>query len=243
MPLFVGEYLQKKQTTSTRSRNQDIDKNCIHPAPTTRPQPRSSKLPKSTAGPLAGENSRAGNGVGRRGRVVQVKHDAGVVGLVRAGEADAGRYAAAGAAGDVDLGALHVQLGAGVAAGAVQRDQLDPQQVLARRDALGDAEVDLALVRDQLVDRPRAGGALQAVRVDLEPRQARHGGRRGVVDLGQVRDDGPLVRGADRVVAVGGVEAGEGVVELGGHGGAGGDLGGWVSGLGLGFFGGGMCAG
>lgn len=63
--------------------------------------------------------------------VVDVNKDTGIASLVRAGEADERRRAAAATVVDLDLRAGDVELGAAGAAGAVEGDVLRAQQVLA----------------------------------------------------------------------------------------------------------------
>jgi hypothetical protein len=162
----------------------------------------------STAG--AGDRPRPGDlvlapaVVGVTLGVVDADDDTRVVGRVGAGEADrlGGREVAR--AGDLDLGALHVELGAAGEAGRVQRQQLDAHQVVAGRDALRHGEVVPAVVADHLVDGPDA--ARQALLGNLEPPQAVGGGGRGVVDLGEVDLDrawGVEVVSYERIQGVG----------------------------------------
>lgn len=78
----------------------------------------------------------AGSGVGQ-GSLVDVDEDAGVTGLIRAGELDAGGGSRA-AAGDLDLEAGHVELSATLAARAVQSKGLGADEVVASSQSLGD---------------------------------------------------------------------------------------------------------
>jgi hypothetical protein len=72
---------------------------------------------------------------------VQLEQDARVGGLVGAGERDQrARVERARAARDGELRARDVELGPAGRAGAVQRDVLGPQQVVAVGDALGDLD-------------------------------------------------------------------------------------------------------
>lgn len=85
-------------------------------------------------------------------RAVDLDDDAGVIGRVGAGEAD-GRPGRLGAAtGHADLRAAGVELGTTLRVGRVQRQRLDAQQVVARRDAGRQVELDPAVVGDQVVD-------------------------------------------------------------------------------------------
>lgn len=78
---------------------------------------------------------------------------------------------------------LHVELRLALLAGRVQRDDLGAQQVVTRRDAAGQGEVDPSTIVDHAVDPPLAR-AVQPVLVHLEPLEPR-GARAGcVVDLG-----------------------------------------------------------
>lgn len=95
--------------------------------------------------------SRAGQSVVGGHRVVDVDEQTGVGGLVRAGQGDQGARAAVAAAGDGDLAARDVELGATLAASAVQRDVLDAEEVVAVGQGLRDGDVDLAQTCVQVV--------------------------------------------------------------------------------------------
>ena len=109
---------------------------------------------------------------------VQVVRNPRVGALVRARQTDSGRSLARTAGDDIDLGTLHVELRAGVAASRVQRDQLTTEQVLARSNASGDGDGLLALVGDQAVDAPFC--PIEGVLGDLNTLVSRTHGR--VVD-------------------------------------------------------------
>ena len=117
-------------------------------------------------GHLAGEGLGARVGVAGGNGVVEVELDTGVLGVVGAGEGDAGGLAGT-AALDLDLGAAEVELGAARLAGRVQGNVLDAEQVVAGRDAGGDGGRDLAAA----VRGPgeAALGEVGPVLVDLEP--------------------------------------------------------------------------
>lgn len=70
--------------------------------------------------------------------------------------------------------------------------------VLARLEVAGQGEVGLAACRNQSVCGPRAGGAIVASLRDFGPDGR---GARILKVLGNPRDDGPLVRAGDDVVA------------------------------------------
>lgn len=109
---------------------------------------------------LAGLDRRTRRRVAGRHGVVDVDHDAGVGGLVGAGERDAvPRVPGAGAAADADLRARDVELRAAGAAGAVQRDVLGTQQVLAVLQAAGDGDWDGAGAFEVSVGFIGRGGA------------------------------------------------------------------------------------
>lgn len=164
--------------------------------------------PPSANTRLAADGARAGGlvralvVVGLASAAVNADLDAGVVGLVGARQGDGLAGLEVAAASDLDLGAGAVELGATLAAGAVQSEQLNAEQVLARGDALGHVEVVPAAALDHAVDGPLATAGVEVVLGDLEPAQAlvRAGG--SVVDLGEPGGDGALVRGGDRVVNV-----------------------------------------
>lgn len=85
-------------------------------------------------------------------RPIDLDDDAGVVGLVGSWEAD-GRPGRLGAAArHADLRAARVELGPALRVGRVQRQRLDAQQIVTRRDARRQVEPDPAVVGDQVVD-------------------------------------------------------------------------------------------
>ena len=96
------------------------------------------------------------------------------------------------------------------------------EEILAGLDARRDCERDLALVRDQPIHRPLRIARGVSVFVDLEPLKASDVRLRGVVHLGEVRDDRAFVRGVDGVRWIRRVCAIESMVPFGGEGGAGG---------------------
>lgn len=149
-----------------------------------------------------GEDRRAGDGVAG-GPAVDVDGDTRVAALVGTWELDGRGGGSACGAGNADLHAAHVELGAGVAACAVQRDELAAEEVVAVGDVGGDLDVPVAGAGVEAVDGPYA--AAEALLLDLEPVEgAGGGGGGGVVDLGEVDDDGALVGGGDWVVTVSG---------------------------------------
>ena len=92
----------------------------------------------------AGGHSRAGVDVAGRGRPVQLVHDAGVVGAVRAGEGDeAGSPDGASAAGDRDLGTRQIQLSTAGSRGRMKSNVFNAQEVLAVSNATGYLHGDL----------------------------------------------------------------------------------------------------
>jgi hypothetical protein len=113
---------------------------------------------------LALEHRGAGARV-RLGARVQVEQNPRVGRLVRTGERNCRRRLARAGARDVDLRTLHVELGTGLRAGRVQRNQLAAEEVLAWRNAGGDCDRLLALVLDQTVDAPC--GTVEGVFGDL----------------------------------------------------------------------------
>ena len=113
-------------------------------------------------------------------------------------EADSRRRLAAGAAHDIDLRALHVELRTGVVAGTVQGNHLGAEKVLAGGDARGDGDGVLALAVDDLLGTPDA--VVEAVLLDLEPAVADARVGRGIADLLQVGDARALVGAVHNVV-------------------------------------------
>lgn len=135
---------------------------------------------------------------------VNVDEDARVVLLVGTRERDGGARGGAAAAANLELRAAHVELGGLARLGRVQRQDLDAEQVVAGRDAGGQVEVGPAVVGDEVVDPPQLGRRVKGVLPDLEPLLARLGRRRRVVDLGEPRRHGALVRLGNGVVRVAG---------------------------------------
>lgn len=91
---------------------------------------------------LAGESGRAGVGVGRRDRVVDVDQDAGVLGGVRPREGSQFRRRGAPTTGDNQLPARQIELCGALALRHVQCDVLVAHQVVASRNALRDGNGD-----------------------------------------------------------------------------------------------------
>lgn len=75
----------------------------------------------------------------------------------------------------------HVELSTRVRTSSVESDELDTEEVLARGNATGDGEGDLALVGDQLVNGP--GATVKTVMVDLEPLEASDSGLSSIGNL------------------------------------------------------------
>lgn len=92
----------------------------------------------------------------------------------------------------------------------MQGDDLRTNEVVTRRNVLGDLDVHHTAARVEVLDAPvvlRPGRAVgrPGVLEDLEPGGIRALGRGGVVDGGHVDDDGAVVRSADGLVAAGAV--------------------------------------
>lgn len=94
--------------------------------------------------PLAGDDGGARVDVAGRDRPVELEEDAGVGGLVGAGEGDEGAAGVDGPAssGDVDLRACEIDLDTTYARGAVEGDVLHAEEVLTILDAAGDRDRD-----------------------------------------------------------------------------------------------------
>lgn len=114
------------------------------PHPTLHTTAKHPPFPSNTSSQnhLTTPDSRTRQGVVSRGRVVDVDQDAGVGGLVGAGQGDLGRGVAVAAARDLELAARNVELRAALAARAVQRNVLDAQQVLAGWQRFGERDED-----------------------------------------------------------------------------------------------------
>jgi hypothetical protein len=96
---------------------------------------------------------------------VQVIRNPRIAPLIRARQTNTRRRLARTTPRDVDLRALHVELGAGVGAGGVEGDEFAAEEVLARSNAGRDGDGLFALVGDEAVDAP--GGAVEGVFGDL----------------------------------------------------------------------------
>lgn len=122
------------------------------------------------------------------------------------------------AAGDLDIGALRVELGAAHVVGRVQGEDLVAQDVVAGANRGGDLDGPGAVCRAQLVVRPDARGAATSAEGDaaqlgdLEPLELLLVHRGAVaVARGQVREDGPVVGvGPGGPVEVDGAARGDG---------------------------------
>lgn len=119
---------------------------------------------------------------------------------VSTGEADKVGAGVGARPSNLDLGALHVELGGTADAGGVKGEQLDAHEVVAGGDAAGHVEVVPAAVGDHVVDSPDA--VVEALLGDLEPLEAGRAGVGSIVDLGEVDLDGTLVGGGDGVIRV-----------------------------------------
>lgn len=192
------------------------------PAPHTQTQRSTKEAPARLARDGVGTRSlvRPAAVVGRAREAVDVGRDAGVVRLVGAREADGRRRREGAALGDVDLRARLVELRLVRLVGAVQRQRLSAQEVLARGDAAGQLKVDPALVLEHRVDAPCLAGHVKALLPDLEPvvvcqlgggvgkggqyvpLEPRHARRGSIVNLGEVCHHGPFVRLCDGVVRI-----------------------------------------
>ena len=129
---------------------------------------------------------------------MEVEREARVLGAVGSGEVD-GRRLGGAIALHRELVARHVEL-RGL---RVQGDDLAAEEVVTRRDILGDLHVNLAAARVHVLDAPEVvvGGAPSrlgrpAILVDLEPACGAIG-RRRVGYLGEVRDDGAVMLSSD----------------------------------------------
>ena len=128
----------------------------------------------------------------RSGTLVDVEENPGVVGTVEAGANCAARTSRA-AAGDLQVDALRVELGAVRLVATVQGNDLVAQDVVPGSQVAGDGDLPLVAVADELVRRPDAVG--QALLGNLEPLEAALvGAGAAPAAAGQVVDDGTLVR-------------------------------------------------
>ena len=146
---------------------------------------------------LAAEHCRSRASVRLRS-AVKVVQDTRIVLLVRARERNRSWSLIRRRTNNVNLSALHVELGTQIRACSVQRNQLTPQQVLSRRNAFGNRNRLLSLVRNQTVNTPF--GSVECVLSDFEPAAADAGVRLCVGDFLEVRHDGAFVGGVDYVV-------------------------------------------
>lgn len=106
---------------------------------------------------------------------MDVDEDAGVAGLVGAGERDGGRAGTA-TTGDGDLIAGHIELSAVGTTSGMQCDDLGTKEVVAGGDIRRDLDIHLAAARVQVLGTPEVvvaratrGVLCPAVLEDLEP--------------------------------------------------------------------------
>lgn len=127
---------------------------------------RSGSRARATKG---GGDGGAGHGVGVEGGV-QVEEDTGVGLGVQGGAQGAGGQLGAGA-GDLEVHAHGVVLGTVRVLGAVERDDLVAQDVVAGLERGGDGDVVGEVVGDQVVGRPdsRVGAGDETRCVNLDP--------------------------------------------------------------------------
>lgn len=98
-------------------------------------------------------HGRAGDGVAAEGGV-EVEEDSGVARGVELGGGDASGKSLGPAAADLDVQALRVALGAVRAAGAVEGDDLVPEDVVARGEAGGELHVRGEVLGDHGIRHP-----------------------------------------------------------------------------------------
>lgn len=138
------------------------------------------------------------------GRLVDVVGQGRAGGGDVAGDGDCLGRLAAGAAGDVDLGAADEELGDDVAAVAVlQAEDLVTDQVVTLVQIGGEDGSCVSAVVDHHIDSPLAGGGVKTVPRDLEPSLSRRGSSRpwvrgaSIGNLLQVDGGGSLVVAVD----------------------------------------------
>ena len=155
---------------------------------------RPPKLSSST-----GPSGRARDGVAGNVAAVDVVRNALVGGSVKCSASNALGVAAARVggtgAGDLDVDALGVGLGAILLACGVQGNDFVAQDVVARGERLGDVDGPLVAVGDQLVRGPGVGGGVDDTGGgELEEGEGLLvGGGAVAVALSQVVDDGAVV--------------------------------------------------
>lgn len=148
-----------------------------------------------------------GRGAGRRARAVQsragdlvagdlgigVEEDTGIVRLVQ-GRAEGALGLVGARAGDLDIEALGVVLGAVLRASTVHGDDLVAEDVVAGGKGLGDGGGPGVVVGNEVGGSPRLGADVVAGLVDLDPLEGRLvGGRALAGALGHVGEDGAEV--------------------------------------------------
>jgi hypothetical protein len=122
------------------------------------------RLGRSLTCRLAGEHGRPRRSV-RLLPTVQVVNNPHIILLVSSGEANSRRRLISRAAYNVDLCTLHVELRTHALTRTMQRNQFSTQEILPRRNALGDRNSLHALVGDQAVNAPFA--AVEGILGDL----------------------------------------------------------------------------
>lgn len=84
----------------------------------------------------------------------------------------------------------------------MQGNNFNTQEILPRRDAVGEVEVSPAVVLDHVVDTPFPAAGIEAILPDLEPLLAARASARSVVDFGKICDDRSLVGLSNRIIGV-----------------------------------------
>jgi hypothetical protein len=151
--------------------------------------------PPTSVSSLTGPNSWARRRVAGRNRVVNVDQNTRVASLVSTRESNRRAWVSTSTVLDLDLGARNVKLRTTGASSAVQSNVLDTEQVLARRQGLGQGESDLRLAAAGKGHLTAGEGG--ALRVDLEPDGAgavEGCGSLAGGDLGHVELEGTRVR-------------------------------------------------
>ena len=75
----------------------------------------------------------------------------------------------------------------------MQGNNLDAQEILARRNATGQVEVSPAVVLEHIINTPFPATGIEAILPDLEPLLAARASRRRVVDFGQIGNNRSFV--------------------------------------------------
>ena len=133
---------------------------------------------------------------------INVNQNRGIILLESAGNLDSLRRRESPTARNLDLGARSIELGPHILMSRMQRQKLNPQEIMPGSNTARHSEIVPPLALDHIIDAPDSGRGIEVILGDLEPIETLVRSSRRVVHLGEVRRHGPVVGGRDGVVRV-----------------------------------------